>query len=195
MSVSDPSCLCASGAGHGRIIKMHYDDQSKLLIIGFDQGRIHVKKCTQGLRNSLFGGTQWRECCCTLSCGGGLFALECFSPLGSGSSEPVSPTHSPQLELWCGTSSAQIEVWTLRVGSDLTWSRETVNQIREIQKVPLGSVLGEDHATVKLMSPSSDGSRMAVALSMYATCMMAIVDLKTKQCLASVRFEKSGTYV
>lgn len=192
-SVSDPSCVCSSGVEHGRIIKMYYDDHSKLLIIGFDQGRVHIKKCTQGLRNSLFGGTHWRECCCTLTGNGGLFALECFTLLGSGG-EPVSPTNPPQLELWCGTDSPEIEVWSLAVVSDLTWSTETVNKIRKVHKVPLSSVVDKDKACVKLMSSCSDGSQMAVVLSVSDAHMVAIVNTKTKQCLTSIPFRTSGMY-
>lgn len=187
-SISDPSCDCRAGVEHGRIIKIHYDHMSKLLIIGFDHGRIHIKKCTQGLRNSLF---QWRECCCSLHSNyQNLFALECLSVQGSGE-EPVSPSSPPNLEVWCGTSSHEIEVWSLEVAQSATWSAGTgtVDQIRKVQQIPLNIANENDDVSVKLMSLSSDQKRMAIALN---TPTIAIMDIKAKQCLKSIPFGQSG---
>ena len=190
-SISDLSCVCSAGVEHGRIIKIHYDHPSKLLIVGFDQGRIHIKKCTQGLRNSLFGGTQWRECCCALSTNQNLLALECFSLLQSGS-EPVSPSSPPHLEVWCGTNSHEIEVWSLDVVHNATWNTETVNQIRTVHKVPVSNLSGSRNVSLKLMSPSADTTRMAVVLATSDTTVIALFDTTTKQCLKSIPFNKSG---
>lgn len=193
-SITDPSCVCSSGMEHGRIIKVQYDPPSKLLIIGFDQGQVHIKKCTQGLRNSLFGGTQWRECCCTLSSNQSLLALECFSSSKSGS-EPVSPSNPPHLELWCGTTSHEIEVWNFSVVHSLTWNTETVNQIRKVFQVPVSNLSGIDKVSVKLMSRSDDDAQLAAVLATPETTIIAVVDVKKKQCLASIPFNKSGIYV
>ena len=192
-SISDPSCVCSAGVEHGRIIKIHFDHNSKLLIVGFDQGRIHIKKCTQGLRNSLFGGSQWRECCCALSSYiPSLSALECFSMLGS-DSEPVSPTNPPHLELWCGTDSHEIEVWSLSIAHSTTWNTETVNKTREVHKVPVSNLSASDGVSLKLMSPSDDKTRMAIVLKTSdAQNMVAVVDVTAKQCLKSLRFNQSG---
>lgn len=192
-SISDPSCVCSAGVEHGRIIKIHFDHHSKLLIIGFDHGRIHIKKCTQGLRNSLFGGSQWRECCCTLSSNSpSLSALECFS-LPRLSSEPVSPSNPPHLEVWCGTNSDEIEVWSLSVDHNTTWNTDTVNQIRKWHKVSLRNLAEVYGTSVKLMSPNDDKTQMAVVLVTPDTQnIIAIVDVTAKQCLKSLPFNQSG---
>lgn len=195
-SISDPSCVCSVGVEHGRIIKIHFNHHSKLLIIGFDHGRIHIKKCTQGLRNSLFGASQWRECCCTLSSSiPSLSALECFSLPRLSSSEHVIPCNPPHLEVWCGTNSDEIEVWTLSVDHNTTWNTETVNQIRKLHKVPLRSLAEVDGVSVKVMSPNDDRTQMAVVLvTPDAQNMIAIVDVTAKKCLKSLPFNQSGMF-
>ena len=192
-SISDPSCVCMGGVEHGGIVKIHYDHLSKLLIIGFDHGRIHMKKCIQGLRNSLFGGTQWRECCCTLHNSQSLFALECLSIWGSGG-EPVSPSSPPNLEVWCGTNSHEIEVWSLKVAHSATWSTETVDQVRKVQQVPVNVVTENGDVSVKLMSLSDDETRMAVVLATPSTPIIAIMDVEVKQCLRLIPFNQSGSH-
>ena len=190
-SISDPSCDCRVGVEHGSIIKIHYDDMSKLLIIGFDHGRMHIKKCMQGLRNSLFGGTQRRECCCSLNSNQNLFALECLSVPVSGG-EPVSPLSPPNLEVWCGTSSHEIEVWSLEVAQSATWSTETVDQIRKVKQVPVNTANENDDISVKLMTLSDDQTRMAVALATPNAPIIAIMDVEAKECLKSIPFSQSG---
>ena len=132
-SISDPSCDCRASVEHGRIVNIHYDNVTNLLIVGFDRGRIHIKKCTRGLRNSLFDGSQRRECCYTLHSHQNLFALECLLVQVS-SSEPASPSTSTpsNLEVWCGTSSCKIEVWSLEMAQSAIWSTESVDQIRKV---------------------------------------------------------------
>ena len=191
-SISNLSCDCRASVEHGGIIKIHYDPLSKLLIIGFDHGRVHIKKCTQGLRNSLFGGTQWRECCCSLQSHPNLFALECLMVQGSGD-EPASPSSPPNLELWCGTKSHEVEVWSLEVAQSATWSTGTVDQIRKVQQVSVNIENGE--ASVKLMNLSGDQTKIAVALATSNTPIIAILDVEAKLCLKSIPFSQSGMYL
>lgn len=191
-SISDPSCLCSEGMEHGRIINIHYDHQSKLLIIGFDHGRVHIKNCTQGLRNSLFGGAQERECCCSLSSKQSLLAIECLSLQGSGD-ELASPSSPLSLEVWCGTKSHVIEVWSLEVVQNATWTTETVNEIRKVYQVPVVGLAEMDNVSVKLMSPSSDETQMAIVLVTPDT-VIAIMDVPRKRCLKSIPFNQSGMY-
>lgn len=190
-SISAPSCDCRAGLEHGSIIKIHYDQMTNLLIIGFDRGRIHIKKCIQGLRNSLFDGTQRRVCCYSLHNGQNLFALECLSVQVSGG-EPVGPSN---LEVWCGTSSCEIEVWSLEVAqSGANWSTETVDQIQKVQQVPVNAANESDGISVKLMSLSDDQTRMAVALATpnAPVTVIAIIDVGAKRCLKSIPFSQSG---
>ena len=192
-SISDPSCNCQAGIEHGSIIKIHYDHMTNLLIIGFDRGRIHIKKCTQGLRNSLFDGTQRRERCYSLSSNQNLFALECLSVKAS-SSEPVSssPSCPSNLEVWCGSSSCEIEVWSLEVAQSATWSTETVDLIRKVQQVPVNTANDNHDTPIKLMSLNDDQTRMAVALAIPNAAIIAVIDVEAKQCLKSIEFSQSG---
>jgi acetyl/propionyl-CoA carboxylase alpha subunit len=192
-SISDPSCDCRAGVEHGSIIKIHYDHMTNLLIIGFDRGRIHIKKCTQGLRNSLFDGTQRRECCYSLRSNQNLFALECFL-VQTSSSEPISPSSScpSNLEVWCGTSSYEIEVWSLEVAHSANWNTESVDQIRKVQQVPVNTENDNQGVSVKLMSLNDDQTRMAVALATPKTAIIVVVDVEAKQCLKSIEFSQSG---
>ena len=78
-SVSDPSCLCTDGYEHREIVEIYYHTPSKLLVVGYQSGQVHINHCTQGLRNSLFNVTQWRQCCYTLTSIHQLNALKCIS--------------------------------------------------------------------------------------------------------------------
>lgn len=75
------------------------------------------------------------------------------------------------------------------------WSTESVDQIRKVQQVPVNTANENDGICVKLMSPTDDKTRMAVALATQSTTIIAIMDVQAKQCLKSIPFSQSGMSV
>lgn len=91
---------------HGDIIRVHYCHKSKLLVLAFENGKVHIRKCTLGLKSHL----AWRESCASLYDGTReLLDMECLLLLSS------SELECPVFEVWFGLNSAQVEVWRIPI--------------------------------------------------------------------------------
>lgn len=88
---------------HGDILKVHYCHKSKLLVLAFDNGKVHIRKCTLGLKNHL----SWRESCSSLYDGTrDILDMECLL-------QASCELECPVFELWFGLNSAQVEIWRM----------------------------------------------------------------------------------
>ena len=196
---TNPSESCSKGVSHGDIISIFYDKTTSLLVIGFNSGRIHIEKCTQGIVKSMSSKFQWRVCCGTLSESVTLHSLECaFLKVENESS--AGATHP--LEIWCGTNTNTIEVWSLLFNSSVAWTTETVEKSRHICyiKLPRGEVdalqeVSLHHELKSTLKLSEDSSKIVVLLQSSgrkATCLVAIMDTASKDCLKWFNLSRSG---
>lgn len=193
---TNPSESCSKGVLHGDIIKIFYDKATSLLVIGFNSGRIHIEKCTQGVVKSMSSKFQWRVCCGTLSENVALQSLECVF-LKAENESSAGVTHP--LEIWCGTNTNTVEVWSLPVNSSIAWTTETVEKSRQICYIKLPSseldALPLKHELKSTLKLSEDGSKIVVLLQLsgrMSTCLVAIVDIASKDCLKCFNLSRSG---
>ena len=174
-----PPEMCSRGEEHhGEIVGLYYHTPSKLLVVGFagetgiSCGRVHIHKCTQDIRSGLT--SQWRRYCCRLTDDLPLYVLECVS------------TSDSALEVWCGSNSSNVEVWTFPVRSDVMWTADTVEKESTTIKTTQ-STSGRD-MTVKQMKLCYDSTMMIVLLYQPNSRDHAItfIDVKSKKALKSV---------
>ena len=183
-SISDPASLCSGGCKHEEIVGLHYDIEGKLLLIGFGSGRVHIKNCTQGIRNSLF--CQSRDFCTSVSNGLHLYALEC-----------VSSECSSTLDVWCGSEGGRIEVWSLPKRDNLTWTHDVVAQHRQSARVPVGNPAGYDEGMEVQQMKRGTGlceTMMVALLHKQSTTVIAFVDMASKKIEKTVQCHHSSKF-
>ena len=169
-----PSEMCSRDEEHGEIVGIYYHTPSNMLVIGFaggSCGRVHIHKCTQGIRNGLT--TQWRRYCCPLNNDLPLHVLECVS---------LSPS---TLDVWCGSKNSTLEVWSFPVSSDIVWTTESME--KESTTIEIAQLTGRGDMTVKQMKLSCDSTMMIVLLYQPSSQdhVIIFVDIKTKKSLKS----------
>lgn len=183
-SISDPASLCSGGYEHGEIIGLHYNVEGKILVIGFSSGKVHIKICTQGIRNSLFG--QKRDFCTSASNGLHMYALEC-----------VSSESASSLEVWCGSEGSRIEVWSLPMEENLTWTHDTVVQHQHSIRAQTGNPAGYDEDMVVSQMKQGTGlceTMMVALLHKQSTTVIAFVDMKSKEIEKTVECNHSSRF-
>ncbi len=174
---------------HGDIVRMFYDPRSLLLVVGFASGRLHIEKCTQGVAKSISGVTPWRKFCGGLACKDELKSMECIVSQGSS-----------RLDIWCGTATSSIEVWSLEIDSSDTWGTDTVEGCRTVSNVrvpelvvPDGSYRGSMGVCLRV---SEDQSKMMVYIKSpglsRASSHVTIMDVATKAPIKSFSWGHSG---
>ena len=181
--ISDPASTCFPDYHHGEIIGLYHDVEGKLLVIGFSSGNVHIKKCTEGIRNCLVN--QRKDFCSSISDRLQLHALEC-----------VSSQSTSVLEIWCGGEESKIEVWSLPEREHLTPTLDTVSQ-RQITTVQTGhTTIGERGMVVKQMKPGTGlcESKMVALLHKQNTTVIAFVDMTSKIIEKTVQCNLSGMY-
>jgi len=183
-SISDPASLCSGGYEHGEIIGLQYNVEGKILVIGFSSGKVHIKICTQGIRNSLFG--QKRDFCTSISNGLHMYALEC-----------VSSESANTLEVWCGSEGSRIEVWSLPIGENLTWTHDTVVQHQHSIRARTGNPAGYDEDMVVTQMKQGTGlceTMMVALLHKKNTTVIAFVDMESKEIEKTVECNHSSRF-
>ena len=182
--ISDPASSCFPDYHHGEIIGLYHDVEGKLLVIGFSSGNVHIKKCTDGIRNCLVN--QRKDFCSSISDRLQLHALECIS------SQSISV-----LEIWCGSEESKIEVWSLPERECLTPTLDTVSQQRQITTVQTGhTTIGERGMAVKQMKPGTGlcESKMVALLHKQNTTVIVFVDMTSKIIEKTVQCNLSGKF-
>lgn len=131
---------------HGDIVKVHYCHNSKLLVLAFGNGKVHIRKCVLGLKSHL----SWRESCSSLYDGTReILDMECLL-LSS------TELECPVFEVWLGLNSPQLEVWKMPTASNQMWAADTVSRIRTISQVAVRD--GETDCEVRKVQRSVDES-------------------------------------
>lgn len=183
---------------HGDIRKVHYCSKSNLLVFAFENGKVHIRKCSLGSLTSHF---TWRESCLSLSDhtrgGGEEGEGEWEDPREVEDVECVllSDNSLEVFEIWLGMNSDVVEVWRMPLSPDKVWAADTVSRIRTIThvRVARSSVKGE----VRKVQKSLDESMVVTVF--YAdhktSVEIAIISVGTKDCLRILDFRESGTYV
>lgn len=168
---------------HGGIVKVHYCHESGLLVLAYENGSVHISKCTLGLQSHL----AWRESCSSLSdATQEIYDVECVLLSNS-------ELECPVLEVWFGVNSDRIEVWRMPVSPNQVWAFDTVSRIRTISQVMVsGSSVERPNGAVKHVRKSLDGSMMVAVLQ---TAEIVIINVASHQCMQTFKFQHSGTYV
>lgn len=171
---------------HGGIVKVEYCDKSKLLVVAFENGKVHIRKCVHGLKSHF----AWRESCLSLSDPDKeIFDLECLL-LSS------TELECPVFELWFGVDASQIEVWRMPDSPTQVWSFDTVSRIRTISHVRVGqeeegvAESGAVHHVCK-----SVDQRLVAGVwhtGRKSEVQVGIISVLTKQCLRTISLQESG---
>ena len=176
------------GEDHGGIVKVQYSEQSQLLVVAFETGIVHMRKCVLGVPSHF----TWRESCLSLySQAREIFDMECLLLRGT-------ETDCPIFEVWLGMDSEQIEVWRIPISPTLVWTNDTVDRIRNISHVnvtnpPIQGERGEENSAVKCVQKSADES---VVVSVWCTgkngAEVSLVSVASKLCLRTISLDKPG---
>ena len=176
---------------HGDIRKVHYCSKSNLLVFAYENGKVHIRKCSIG---NFSGNFTWRESCLSLSndTGGGEELLrevedvECLL---------LSDDSLDVFEIWLGINSDVVEVWSMPLSPGTAWAADTVSHIRTIAHVTVAHspVKGE----VRKVQKSLDESMMVTVFfaDHKNSVEIGIVSVETKKCLRILDFKESGMYV
>lgn len=167
---------------HGSITKVHYCCESKLLVIAFENGKVHIRKCTLGVPSRL----AWRESCLSLSDETKeIFDMECTLT--------SSELECPVFEVWLGMDSDNIEVWRMPVSHKEVWASDTVSRIRTLSKVKASKM---DGGSVRQLWKGLDESMMVgvVYYERKKEVEIAIISVASKLCLKTFNFKESGKH-
>ena len=173
----NPSDMCSSCHDeHGEIVGLYYETTLQTAVIGFASGRVHINLCFDGIHsvveegqycNSLSQGLPW------------LHAMQCVS-------------HPPStLEVWCGTESNQLEIWSFSINPDAMWDPNSVDM--HITTVCLASHINGQKTMVKQMKLNHDSTLMVVFLHRQGSKVMVLVDVLSMAVVKSVHCDLSGT--
>ena len=88
---------------HSTVVGMTYEKHTNILIVGYAEGIVHIKKCTM----SLAADNPWRMYCERVMAASSLCSVLCLCP------------EVGVLEVWLGCSGACLEVWTIQGGDML----------------------------------------------------------------------------
>lgn len=168
---------------HGDIVKVYYCHISKLLVLAFENGKVHIRKCTLGLKSHL----AWRESCSSLAEDAACEILDMECLLLSS-----SEYECPIFEVWLGTNSARVEIWKMPSSPDQMWACDTLSRIRTVSHVEVAR--GGDGCEVRQLQRSQDDSMVAVAVygRRGSTAEIVIIGVAAKQCLVTLDCKNSG---
>ena len=133
---------------------------------------------------------QWRVFCGGLLCADELKSMECIVTAGG-------------IDVWCGTMTSVIEVWTINFDPSATWGTGIVEPSRTISTLELPELVspvafyrGGGGVCLRL---SEDASKMVVydklsARNRVTNSRVCIVDVVSKEVLKSFTWEHSGMY-
>ena len=154
------------------------------MVVAFDSGKVHIRKCTQGLSSS----STWRESCSSLSNEESeVLDVECLL-LNKESDCPV-------FELWFGIDSNQVEIWSMPMSTDQMWTSETLSKICAISHITMCSSIKEGvEVQVRQIKTSSDQTMMAVVVHVggQTNLEIFIISIASRQCLRTFKFNHSG---
>ena len=154
---SDPASSCVThGNEHGAIIKIHYNSACRLLVLGYRSGFVHIRSCTQDLRTVLTSGNWRPQFCSAIDQDRALVSLECLC-------QPYGSHSSLTFELWCGSDSSALYVWSFNINYDTIWTPEALERSRTVSVVDLTSAGVSPHARVTQIALCPD-QKLAVAV-------------------------------
>ena len=201
---------CSRAEDHGELLKAHYSCKATLMVVVYKTGMVHLRKCTQSVSSSL----TWRTSCISLrnTRAGAVCDVDCLylpgerqdrdQGVGSQQEKEVEERSEgddlcPRLELWFGLECEVVEVWSLLL--DRVMMVDTLSQIRTVSSVNVssGGAVGsasEDECEVCLVRGSHDASMVGAVLQTPSGggVSIGLVDVRTKRCLQTVRFQASG---
>ncbi len=171
-----PAATCSGE--HGEINGVHYETSIGLLVVGFAEGKVHVVTCPHGVQSGFDYQSQY---CFTLEQGLPLLhAMQCVC---------LSP---PDLEVWCGTESNQLEVWSLslRPGNPPTLERKvTTVSLSDNDSSP-----GHKSPPVKLMRLNHELTQMIVVLQKVEASAITFVDVRSLTVIKSIQCDPGGLF-
>ena len=189
-SFIEPEKDCSEFTGkHGGIVAMHYLHIPKLLVMGFDCGKVHVYSCQGSIQDSLT--SQQDHYCSHLKDGATLRSLLCCltpSTTSSGSSSSV-------MEVWCGTCSSSVVVWEYSLTPSLCWIRDDhVDRIESVIPVCSEAHVLSKMFTTKELKLSADLSCVVALLHQPGSHVssLALIDVSTKSLLRCLTCNISG---
>ncbi len=173
---------------HGGIVKVYYCCTSKLIIVAFDRGRVHIRKCTQGLTSH----STWRESCSPL-------LDEQYEILDVECMLISNNLSCPVFEVWFGLDSEVMEIWRIPIQPDQIWDTTTVSQTRSISRIQLMSEQMPEGVEMRVnrVKKSLDESLVVAVMQMSrrAVGKIAVISVESKICLKLFDIDCSGMIV
>ena len=163
-----PANCCSIGGEHGPVIGLHYSRVGDLLVVGFAGGQIHISDCKHGIYGSM--SSSWRVYCSPLADKQPLTALEC-----------VTSTSPDSITLWCGSDNNRVEVWSIAIEANLTWSQDTVVRDTKLHTINSPSLQLPKDMEVQTMQLSHDNSVMMALLRKQDAAAIAFYCVRSKE--------------
>lgn len=158
-----PFPLFRNHAPHGKVVGVAYERDSNILVVGYEEGTVHIKKCTMNLA----ANNCWRMYCeCVSANSGRLHSVLTLCP-----EEGV-------MEVWLGCDGARVEVWRVREEDMLVpgrLGRRTI--VVEVTPEECG---GQGGGAVVLMRPTPDNTRVVALLEVPTSPQSVLVTLDTE---------------
>ena len=151
---------------HDIVVGMTYKKDTNVLVVGYREGIVHVKKCTMFLA----ADNPWRMYCEHIATPGSLESVLSLCP------------EKDVMEVWLGCSGARVEVWIIQ-GKDLLVPGKMEKEVVTIQ-LPSNERRG---VLVVGMKPTPDNTMVIALLEVLNSlqCVFISLDAKSKAFVGS----------
>ena len=176
-SFNEPEKVCSEFTEeHGEVIAMQYLSQPKLLVMGFDRGKVHIYSCPESIRDTLTSSK--RQYCSQLVDSSSLYSIQCL---------PLSSSLGDTMEVWCGTDSSTVEVWCYKLRPDMEWVNGTVK--REESVIPICLPSASRHVTIKQMEVNNNSTYIVALLHQPGSQLssLAFISVMSKTVVKYIR--------